>query len=360
VGFALTKRSYYEILGISRAASASEIRKAYRRLALAYHPDRNPSDQASEEKFKEAAEAYEILSNPKKRVEYDQTYERPRRGRQGFRYGDDAFAKAGVRTDFGTRAFFEKIFGDARASDRRATRGEDLRYNLTLTLEEAALGTYKEIRVPKLKTCPSCQGTKSKNGLIPEPCPTCQGLGYLKRRKGSSAFDRVCARCEGAGRVVTQPCAHCGGRGKTKSHQKLIIEVPRGVKTGTRLRAAGKGNPGSNRGSPGDLYIVVNVKKHPTFERQGNDILCDVPINLAEAALGTDVEVPTLWGTMKMKVPAGTQSGAVFLLKGKGAPRFQKKGRGNQKVRIVVQTPTKLTPKQRRILREFSKSLQRT
>jgi molecular chaperone DnaJ len=352
----LARRNYYEILGISSAASASEIKRAYRRLALTYHPDRNPRNRDSEEKFKEVAHAYGVLSDSEKRSEYDQKCASRRKSKDGARYSDGSFSASRLRRDFGPANFFEKVFGKTSPPENRAMKGEDLRYNLTLNLEEAALGTRKEIRVPRLRTCPACGGTKTSSGRPPEPCPACQGTGHIKQRRGRAAFERVCARCGGTGRIVTVPCETCRGTGKTKARQKLLIEVPRGVKPGTRLRAAGKGDSGSNGGSPGDLYIVVNVKKHPTFDVQGDDILSDILIDFAEAALGTEVQIPTLSGKATLPIPAGTQSGTVFTLRGKGIPHYQRKGRGSQKVRVVVRTPTRLNREQRRIFQALLQS----
>lgn len=363
----MAQRDYYAILGVSRDASQEEIKKAYRRLALKYHPDRNPGDKEAEEKFKEIGRAYEILSDPQKRAAYDQ-------------YGEAAFdprARAGGGGGFGGGfggfhdpfeifrevfgggggSIFDEIFGAAtgRRDGGGAQRGADLRYDLEISFGEAAKGCEKEITITKAGPCPACKGTGAEKGSGRTRCRTCGGRGQVEQILGG--FMRVrqtCPRCDGAGEVIERPCQRCQGQGRTPQRSKVRLRIPPGVDTGTRLRSAGNGESGMRGGPPGDLYVVLHVRPHEIFQRHGDDLLCEVPISFVQAALGAEIEVPTLDGKASIRIPPGTQSGTVFRLRGKGIPNVQGYGRGDLHVRVVVEVPTKLTPQQRAKLEEFA------
>jgi molecular chaperone DnaJ len=346
------KQDYYEVLGVSREASAEEIKKAYRRLAMQNHPDRNPGDRLAEERFKEASEAYQVLGDPERRIQYD-------------RFGHAAFDQAaGFGFDFSNAGFediFSDIFGDFLGTGRgrgrtRARRGEDLRYDLTIKFEEAIAGAEKVIEVPRLRACETCNGKGTKGGVPRTTCPACRGTGQVRFQQGFFTVAKTCGQCNGQGSVIKDPCRSCGGSGLMQRTQSLSIKIPAGVDVGSRLKLRGEGGSGRNGGPPGDLYVVVDVQPHPLFTRHGDDIVCEIPISFAQAALGAELETPTLEGKHKLKVPAGTQSGTVFRLKGKGAPDVRGGGRGDELIHVIVETPRKLTPHQRELLEEFARS----
>ena len=348
-----TKRDYYEVLGVERKAAADEIKSAYRKAALKFHPDRNPGDKDSEEKFKEASEAYAVLSDADKRARYDQ-FGHAGLGANPFE-GFGGFGFSGSINDiFGD--IFAEIFGGRAGRSRGPERGQDLRYDLALTFEEAAFGTEKGVAFPRPRRCEECGGSGAKRGTTPKACATCRGTGEIRFSQGFFAISRPCSHCSGTGRVVGDPCGSCRGAGKVDAQASLTVKVPAGVDGGTRLRVAGEGIPGDSGGPPGDLYVVLSVKEHPIFQREENDILCEVPISFPEAALGASIDVPTLEGKMKLKIPAGTQSGKVIRLKHKGIPDLNGYGRGDLHVRLVVETPTNLSKDQRRLLEELQAS----
>ncbi len=355
-----------------RDADQEAIKKAYRKLAVKYHPDKNPGKD-SEDKFKEAAEAYEVLSDPQKKAQYDQfghegiqTGYRQAGGFGGFgfdleealRMFNNAFGgSSGGGGGSGFGSIFDNFFGGATVAGKESQRrGVSLRYDLEISLKEAALGMETTIQVPRLETCSVCKGTGAKPGTGTPACPTCGGSGQVRYSQGFFSVSQVCTRCRGAGKVIANPCQSCRGEGRVRRHRKISVKVPPGVETGSRLRIAGEGEAGL-RGSPsGDLYVVIHVKEHEIFERHGNDLLCEVPISFSQAILGAEIAVPTLHGRVKMKIPAGTQTGKVFRLKGKGIADLHGYGKGHQYVRVVVETPTGLNEKQKALLREFAES----
>jgi molecular chaperone DnaJ len=345
------KKDYYELLGVNRSASEEEIKKAYRKLALQHHPDRNPGNKQAEETFKQVSEAYQVLSDAQKRAQYDQ-------------FGHAAFGDNGpFAGGFDFSAGFDDIFGDifgeffGGGSRRRGgrSRGEDLRYNLTLSFEEAVAGTEKKIKIPRHGTCENCRGNGAQPGTAPQTCPTCRGRGQVSFQQGFFSVSRSCTQCNGQGSIIKEPCATCAGAGRVRKMHTLSVKIPPGVDTGSRLKLRGEGEtaPGA-AGSPGDLYVVIEVEPHPIFVRDQLDILCDLPISFVQAALGAELDVPTLEGKVKMKIPAGTQSGKVFRLKGKGVQDVQGYHQGDQLVRVSVETPTHLTARQKELLKEFA------
>ncbi len=347
----LEKRDYYEVLGVHRNASEIEIKKAYRKQALKHHPDKNPGDKASEEAFKELSEAYSVLSDRQQRANYDQY------GHAGMG-GGGGFSSGG----FGGSPFedlFGDIFGDlfgGRAGGRssRGQRGDDLRYNLSIKFEDAAFGLETKIQIPRYQPCETCDGSGAKPGTNPRTCEVCRGAGQVRYQQGFFSMTRPCPECHGSGQMIDQPCSDCGGQGRIKGKKNLSLRIPAGVESGSRLKLTGEGEPGLQGGPPGDLYVVINVQEHPLFRREGQEIICEIPISFPQAALGCDLEVPTLDEKLNIKVPAGTQSGKVVQLPGKGFPSLQGYARGDQLVVLRVETPTKLTSRQKELLEEFA------
>ncbi|MCP3100891.1 molecular chaperone DnaJ [Myxococcus sp. K15C18031901] len=346
------KRDYYEVLGVQKTVSAQELKSAFRKVALQYHPDRNPGNQDAEEKFKEASEAYEVLSDPERRAKYDR-FGHAGNPFEGFGGAGGGFQGVNINDIFGE--IFGDIFGGGRGGGRRtSTRGADLRYNLEITFEEAAFGSRPKVTIPRPKKCETCSGSGSKSGAGPRACGTCGGSGELRYTQGFFAVSRPCGDCGGSGAVVPDPCTRCKGSGKVPSEEVIEVAIPGGVDNGTRVRLAGMGEPGDRGGPPGDLYVTVIVKEHPLFQREEYEVFCEVPISFTHAALGAKIDVPTLDGKVKMTIPAGTQSGKVFRLKGKGIPHLHSQQRGDQHVRVVVETPTELSSKQRELLEKLA------
>jgi len=348
-----TKRDYYEILGVGKNASDEDVKKAFRKLAFQYHPDRN-NDHGAEEKFKELNEAYEVLSDPQKRAAYDRF---GHTANQGFGRGFEGF-------DFGGLGdIFDTFFGGVTGATRRTgpQQGSDLSYNLSITFEEAAFGCEKELEIVRTETCSACHGTKCESGSQPTKCTACNGTGEVRRTQRSifGQFINVtaCSRCQGEGRIITNPCTLCSGQGKERLTRKIAIKIPAGVDEGTQIRLSGEGNAGIHRGSPGNLYVKLSVKKHKLFQRHENDILYELPLNFAQAALGDEVDVPTLDGDMKLKIPAGSQTGKVYRLKEKGIPYLRRPGRGDQLVRLYVVTPQALDENQKKLFKDLAKTL---
>ncbi len=347
----MSKRDYYEVLGVTRSASDQELKSAYRKMALQSHPDRNPGDHQAEEKFKEINEAYAVLSNSESRARYD------RFGHAGV--GSSAASGPWAAPDFGG---FEDILGDlfgdifGTRSSRRgsAQRGSDLRYDLEITLEQAAAGFKTQVTIPRLENCETCKGTGAAPGTSPVVCNLCGGTGQVRFQQGFFSVSRTCHQCRGAGRTITHQCKTCRGQGRVETEQQLEIKIPAGVDTGARLRLAGEGEAGLNGGGPGDLYVVIHVKEHSLFERQGNNLYVSVPVTFSQAALGAEIRVPTLDGEETLTIPEGTQTGSIFRLKGKGIVSLQGHGRGDLFVVATVVTPTRLTREQKRLLEEFA------
>jgi molecular chaperone DnaJ len=350
----MAKRDYYTVLGVARDATEEVIRKAYRKLAMKHHPDRNPDDKASEEKFKECKEAYEILTDAKKRAAYDQFGHAgvdPSAGFAGARgMGPEGFG--GFADAFGD--IFGEIFGQGRGGRGNGVfRGADLRYNLELTLEEAARGTEVKIRVPAMEECATCHGSGAKPGTQPKQCPTCHGRGEVRVSQGFFSIQQSCPQCHGTGKVIPEPCTTCNGAGRVRKHKTLSVKIPAGVDQDDRIRLAGEGEAGMNGGPHGDLYVVVNLKPHAVFQREGADLHCEMPISFSTAALGGDIDIPTLDGHAKIKIPSETQTGQVFRLKNKGIRPVRASVVGDLYCHVVVETPVNLTSRQKEILREF-------
>ena len=349
----MSKRDYYEVLGVGRDAGDGDLKKAYRRLAMKYHPDRNPDDADAEEKFKEASEAYEILSDAEKRRAYDQFGHAGVDPSQG---GAGGFSFEGNFGDiFGD--VFGDIFGGGRGGRGGPARGSDLRYNMRLDLEQAVNGDTVEIRIPVLAGCEDCDGSGSAPGTSPVTCPDCQGAGQVRTSQGLFAIQQTCPRCRGQGRIITDPCRGCGGAGRKEKPKTLSVKVPAGVDTGDRIRLTGEGEAGPQGGPPGDLYVQVEVNDHPIFVREGRHLYCEVPISFPDAALGGELEVPTLDGRVKLKIPPETQTGKVFRLRGKGVTQVRGGGIGDLLCKVVVETPVKLTDEQKKLLEQLKTSL---
>jgi molecular chaperone DnaJ len=346
----LSKRDYYDILGISRSASEQEIKTAYRKLAVKYHPDKNPGSKEAEDRFKEAAEAYSVLSDPQKRSQFD----RFGHVNGGVSPGFDPSIFSEFGDIFGDLFGFGDILGGGGRRRSSAQRGSDLRYNLELSFMEAAFGLKTKIKIPRLEICQSCSGTGAAPGSGSTACPTCHGQGQIRYQQGFFSISRTCHHCQGAGTIIRNPCQGCRGEGRVQQERTLEIKIPAGVDNGQRMRLSGEGEAGIHGGPHGDLDVVFFVKEHEIFERKHNDIFCTVPISFPQAALGDEITIPTLQGEEKLRIPEGTQSGAVFRLRGKGIASPTGKGRGDQHVRVNVVTPTKLTREQRKVLEEFA------
>ena len=351
----MSKRDYYEVLGVQRNASEAELKKAFKRLAMKHHPDRNPDDTAAEEKFKEAKEAYEILGDAQKRAAYDQ------------------FGHAGVDASMGGghpggNASFSDIFGDVfgdifsggggpGSSQQRARRGADLRYNMELSLEDAVRGTTAKIRVPTSVACSTCGGSGAQKGSKPEQCTTCGGVGQVRMQQGFFSLQQTCPQCQGAGQMIKNPCGTCHGQGRTQEHKTLSVKVPAGVDNGDRIRLSGEGEAGERGAPSGDLYVQIAVKEHPLFVRDENNLYCEVPISFVTAAIGGSLEVPTLNGKVKLKIPAETQTGKMFKLRGKGVKSVRGGPVGDLLCRIQIETPVNLNGKQKELLKHFDETM---
>jgi molecular chaperone DnaJ len=353
----VSKRDYYEVLGVSKGATDQEIKSAYRKLALKYHPDRNPGDKQAEEHFKEAAEAYAVLADTDKRHMYD------RFGHQGLGGAATGGFDPNVFTGFedilgGLGDVFG--FGDVFGSSRRRggpQRGADLRYDLEITFDEAAKGAETTIQIPRQETCSTCKGSGAAAGTQPTTCPQCRGQGQLRYQQGFFTVARTCGQCRGTGTVITKPCATCHGAGRVQKERKLTVRIPAGVATGQRLRLSGEGESGPSGGPAGDLYVVLHVQDHPFFQRDGNDLYCEIPLAFPTLALGDEISVPTLDGRASITVPEGTQTGSTFRLRGKGMPDVSGRTRGDLLVTVKAVTPKKLTKEQRRLLEELKTAL---
>jgi len=350
----MSKRDFYQVLGVARNATEDAIKKAYRRLAMKYHPDRNPDDKEAEERFKEAKEAYEVLTDAQKRAAYDQY---GRAGLDAARGAGQGFSPSDAFGDiFGD--MFGDIFGGGRRGGRSAVyRGADLRYELSLDLEQAVFGTTQEIDYQTVRECSECGGSGAARGHAPVTCETCQGSGQVRITQGIFAVQQTCPRCKGRGTIITDPCPKCAGQGRTRTTKRLSVKVPPGVDTGDRIRLAGEGESGRNGGPPGDLYVEIAVREHPIFERDGAHLSCEVPVSFVIAALGGSVEVPTLEGQAAIKVPAGTQSGRVFRLRDKGIRPVRGGATGDLFCRVMVETPVELNAEQKDLLRKFEGAL---
>ncbi len=348
----MSKRDYYDVLGVDKGADEKEIKKAYRRVAMKYHPDRNPDDADAEDKFKEASEAYEVLSDSEKREAYDRFGHAGVEGQVG---GAGGFAGGSFADIFGD--VFGDIFGGGGRARGGAQRGADLRYTLDISLEDAVRGTTVEIRVPTLASCTTCGGSGARKGSSPTTCGTCGGVGQVRMQQGFFQVQQTCPTCRGRGSTIADPCTTCRGQGRVEKTKKLSVKVPPGVDTGDRIRLAGEGEAGTEGGPHGDLFVQMSVKQHPLFERDGKHLYCEVPITFADAALGGELEIPTLDGRVKLKIPAETQTGKLFRLRGKGVQPVRGGGVGDLLCRAVVETPVNLSKKQKELLRELQDSL---
>lgn len=350
----MSERDYYEVLGVSKDASSAELKKAYRRLAMKFHPDRNQDNPEAESKFKEAKEAFEVLDNPQKRSAYDQY------GHAGVNQ-NGGFGQGQGGGDFGD--IFGDVFGDIFGGGRggrggqRVHRGDDLQYNLSVSLEDAVAGTEVKLDIPTLVGCNTCDGSGAKPGTSPSTCSTCNGMGQVRMQKGFFSVQQTCPNCRGTGQMISDPCGDCQGKGRTREEKTLSVKIPAGVDNGDRIRLAGEGEAAEKGGTPGDLYVMIRVKDHAIFERDGSDLHCAMPVDLVTAALGGDLEVPTLGGKVNLKVPAGTQSEKVFRLRGKGVKSVHGGPIGDLMCHIKVETPVNLTSEQKDILNQFNATM---
>ena len=353
------QRDYYEVLGVTRTAAVDEIKSAYRKAALKWHPDRNPETKSDAEvKFRECTEAYSVLSDAQKRQIYD-TYGHAGLSSSGAGQGFDHTVFQDFHDIFGDFFGFEDLFGGggSRRGRSRAQRGADLRYDMSLTFEEASTGVTTKIKLPRQEYCEACNGTGAKKGTGVQTCQTCAGRGQLAYQQGFFTITRTCPACQGAGQIVKERCQECRGQGRLEREKTIELRIPPGVDTGTRLRVTGEGEPGPNGGPAGDLYVVLEVKEHPFFERRGADLYCTIPLSIAQATLGTELQVPGLNGEEKLKIPEGTQSGAVFRIKGRGLADPRGGGRGDLYYHVLVMTPTKLTRDQRKLIEQLGATL---
>jgi molecular chaperone DnaJ len=359
----MAKRDYYDVLGLPKNASDDDIKKAYRKLAMKHHPDRNQGDDAkkAEEKFKEAKEAYEMLSDAQKRAAYDQFGHAGVDPNMGARGGAGAEGFGGFAEAFGD--IFGDIFGGARqrpGGGQQVYRGGDLSYAMEITLEEAAFGKETQIRIPSWDACETCHGSGAKPGTSPKTCPTCSGAGTVHLRQGFFSIQQTCPHCHGSGKIIPEPCPTCSGAGKIKKQKTLEVKIPAGINEGMRIRSAGNGEPGTNGGPPGDLYIEIRIKQHDIFERDGDDLHCTVPVGLTTAALGGAIEVPTMGSKAEIELPEGTQHGKTFRLRGKGIKGIRSSYPGDLYCHVTVETPVKLTEHQRKLLKELDESIRKS
>ncbi len=350
----MSKRDYYDVLGVDKGAENNDIKRAYRKLAMKFHPDRNPDDEKAAESFREVTEAYEVLSDADKRARYDQ-YGHAGVDDQMGGFGSGGFQGSHAYQDFGD--LFGSMFGDAFGGGGAAqanNQGSDLRYNLSITLEEAAVGKEVELEIPKHESCGTCSGSGARPGTNPVPCSTCGGHGQVQMQQGFFAVRRPCPSCNGAGKKIESPCVTCGGTGRKKVKKSLKVKIPAGVYDGAQVRVSGEGEAGTNGGASGDLFIVVRIKEHSIFERDGADLHCEMPITFPQATLGSEVDAPTLDGKVKIKIPAGTESGRVFRLRGHGVKDVRVRQQGDLYVRVQIAVPKKLTDKQKELLKAFA------
>jgi len=348
---ATKKRDYYEVLGVNKDASEEDIKKAYRKLAMKFHPDRNPDSKDGEEKFKEAKEAYEVLCEPDKRRAYDAYGHAGVNPQMGGMGAGEAAGFGGFAEAFGD--IFSDIFGGQGRGRSSVYRGADLRYNLEITLEQAARGTETKIRIPTMDTCETCKGSGAKPGTSPKTCETCHGSGTVRLSQGFFSIQQTCPTCHGSGKMIADPCVSCRGAGRVKKHKTLSVKIPPGVDEGDRIRLSGEGEAGVNGGPPGDLYVVIHLKEHSVFQRDADDLHCEMPISFSQAALGGEIEIPTLDGSAKIKIPPETQTGQVFRLRGKGIKGVRSSYPGDLLCEVVVETPVRLTDRQKELLREL-------
>lgn len=357
----MSERDLYDIIGVSRTASDAEIKKAYRKLAMKYHPDRNPDNKEAEEKFKEVQGAYDVLSDQQKRAAYDQFGHAGVSGHAGGHGGPGGFGGAGFGDVF--EDIFGDIFGGAKArgghgGHSRAARGADLRYNMEMSLEDAVNGKTMDIQVPTMVSCDECHGSGAKAGSSPTSCTTCNGMGQVRMQQGFFTIQQTCPACHGAGTIISDPCRGCHGQGRKRDKKTLNVKIPAGVDHGDRIRLSGEGESGQFGGPSGDLYVHIHLKKHPIFERDANNLLCHVPLSFATATLGGEIEVPTLSGRVNLKIPAGTQTGKVFRLRGKGVKSVRGQGIGDLLCTVFIETPVNLTTEQRELLEQFQTQLE--